>query len=92
MFLRGFTIWDPKSKYFTLRFDFSVYGTSFGVESVRKLEEMVSRAIAAKDVVERKLCDSVDALAREEVGKFFLKITLSFNGDKKVFVKDNSCF
>ena len=71
MFLRGFTIWDPKSKYFTLRFDFSVYGTSFGVESVRKLEEMVSKAIAAKDVVERKLCDSVDALAREEVGKFF---------------------
>ena len=70
MFLRGFTIWDPKSKYFTLRFDFSVYGTSFGVESVRKLEEMVSKAIAAKDVVERKLCDSVDALAREEVGKF----------------------
>ena len=70
-------MWDPKSKYFTLRFDFSVYGTSFGVESVRKLEEMVSKAIAAKDVVERKLCDSVDALAREEVGKFFLKITLS---------------
>ena len=63
-------MWDPKSKYFTLRFDFSVYGTSFGVESVRKLEEMVSKAIAAKDVVERKLCDSVDALAREEVGKF----------------------
>ena len=70
MFLKGFTMWDPQSKYFTFRFDFSVYGTSFGVESVRKLEEMVSRAIAAKDVVERKLCDSVDALAREEVGKF----------------------
>ena len=41
---------------------------------------MVSKAIAAKDVVERKLCDSVDALAREEVGKFFLRITHSFYG------------
>jgi len=50
-----------------LRFDFSVYGTSFGVENVRKLEEMVSKAIAAKDEVERKICDSADALSREEV-------------------------
>ena len=46
-----------------------MYGTSFGVENVRKLEEMVSKAIAAKDDVERKICDSADALSREEVRK-----------------------
>ena len=46
-----------------------MYGTSFGVENVRKLEEMVSKAIAAKDEVERKICDSADALSREEVRK-----------------------
>ena len=64
-------MWDPQSKYFTFRFDFSVYGTSFDVESVRKLEEMVSKAIAAKDDVERKICDSSDILSKEEVRKAF---------------------
>ena len=46
-----------------------MYGTSFGVENVRKLEEMVSKVIAAKDDVERKICDSAEALSREEVRK-----------------------
>ena len=46
-----------------------MYGTSFGVENVRKLEEMVAKAIAAKDDVERKICDSAEALSREEVSK-----------------------
>ena len=51
------------------RFDFAVYGTSFGVENVRKLEEMVAKVIAAKDNVERKICDSSDIFSREEVSR-----------------------
>ena len=38
---------------------------------MRKLEEMVSKVIAAKDDVERKICDSLDVLSREEVMKAF---------------------
>ena len=38
---------------------------------MRELEEMVSKAIAAKDDVERKICDSSDILSREEVRKAF---------------------
>ena len=38
---------------------------------MRKLEEMVSKVIAAKDDVERKICDSSDILSREEVRKAF---------------------
>ena len=38
---------------------------------MRKLEEMVAKVIAAKDDVERKICDSSDILSREEVRKAF---------------------
>ena len=38
---------------------------------MKKLEEMVSKVIAAKDDVERKICDSSDILSREEVRKAF---------------------
>ena len=38
---------------------------------MRKLEEMVSKVITAKDDVERKICDSSDILSREEVRKAF---------------------
>ena len=38
---------------------------------MRKLEEMVAKVIAARDDVERKICDSSDILSREEVRKAF---------------------
>ena len=63
-----------RSNNLCCRFDFSVYGTSFGVENVRKLEEMVAKAIAAKDDVERKICDSAEALSREGVKKVIFSV------------------
>ena len=42
---------------------------------MKKLEEMVAAVIAAKDDVERKVCDSSDILSREEVRKALKKIS-----------------